>query len=297
MKSHGIIVPDFLLIGAQKAGTAWLWTMLDQHPETDLSRIKEIHYFGGREIYDKGKDWYYSHFNELDSSKIIGEGSTTYLYDYIPFWYNKSDELVVDKTLPPIPELITSELPDIKIVAVLRDPVCRAVSAYHHCMRKLSYGSKVSPLLSLQKTATLFPKMRIVEYGYYARYIKLWQQFVPPEKMHILIFEEDVVQSSRKALVDLYKFLGLDPTFEPKNIRKRIHKSWIWPSIVVNYYTSPISRRLSKYLCKLVNRLEFLDRFSYSEKDIKFLRSKYLPEKEDLELLLNRNLDCWSYSK
>jgi len=98
--------PDFLIIGAQKAGTSWLWDMLNQHPGTALPKIKEIHYFGSSELYARGPDWYYEHFAQTDRSKVTGEASTTYFYDYVPFWYNKSRQLEIDRSLPSIPELV-----------------------------------------------------------------------------------------------------------------------------------------------------------------------------------------------
>ena len=85
MKNKNVIKPDFLVIGAQKSGTTWLWSMLNQHPETDLPIEKEIHYFGGIENFRKGKEWYYNHFRNLTNGKLTGEASTTYLYDFMPY--------------------------------------------------------------------------------------------------------------------------------------------------------------------------------------------------------------------
>jgi len=133
---HETRKPDFLIIGAQKAATTWLWNILDSHPDTDLPQKKEIHFFGGVENYNKGKEWYYNHFTGLDKTKITGEASTSYLYDYIPYWNNSSNSIEVSHSLPTIPELIINEMPDVKILVVLRDPVARAISAYKHNMRK-----------------------------------------------------------------------------------------------------------------------------------------------------------------
>ena len=90
------IKPDFLIIGAQKAGTTWLWRMLEQHPDTDLAKEKEIHFFGSSELYRTGKDRYYGHFARLDRSKLIGEASTSYFYDNVLYWYNDSPKLEVE---------------------------------------------------------------------------------------------------------------------------------------------------------------------------------------------------------
>lgn len=292
-----IIKPDFLLIGAQKAGTTWLWRMLEPHPGTDLPEKKEIHFFGGSENYRKGKQWYYNHFAALDSSKVIGEASTTYLYDAVPFWHNPSDLLEVDHSLPTIPELITTELPDIKILVILRDPVWRAVSAYKHWMRKNRTGT-ISPRLGLKKTAIRYPKMRILECGFYTRYLKLWKEFVDPERMLVLVFEEDVVKSPEKTLPRVYDFLGLDMDFFPENPSKPVHTASTWTRIVFNHYAHIVSPRLAKSsLGNVFNRFDFLKSSAITQEDIAFLRSAYLPEKTDLETMLGRDISSWNYGE
>jgi len=297
MKLQDITQPDFLLVGAQKSGTTWLWRVLDQHSGTDLPRKKEIHFFGGAENYRKGKEWYYNHFEDLDSSKVIGEASTTYLYDNVPFWYNLSNSIEVDCSLPTIPELITNELPNIKILVILRDPVWRAVSAYKHCMRKIK-RVRISPRLGLRKTAIRYPKMRILEYGYYARYLKLWKKFVHPEQMLILIFEEDVVKSPEKTVRCVYDFLGMDSDFQPEVLHKPVHKSWSWTRIVMHYYAASFSKRLAiSRVVKVFDRFDFLRSRVIKRNDIEFLRSIYLPERQELEAIIGRDLACWDYGE
>jgi len=291
-----VIKPDFLIIGAQKAGTTWLWKMLQQHPGTDLPKEKEIHFFGSSELYRKGKDQYYWHFADLDSSKVIGEASTTYLYDNVPYWYNDSLKLVVDESLPTIPELITTEMPEVKILVVLRDPVRRAISAYYHWMRGQYWPRKgaVSPLLGLKETAIQHPRMRILEYGYYARYLKLWSKYVPKERMHLLIFEEDVWQFPERTMREVYQFLNLDPQFQPEGLRERVHENWSWTRILISYYADPLTRKVVRSrLGKFIDGFDVLGRFAIKREDIDFLRSKYLPEKAELESLIGRSLSCW----
>lgn len=291
MKRNKLIKPDFLVIGAQKAGTGWLWHMLKQHPETSLPTKKEIHFFGSAEIFKKGTDWYYSHFADLDEKKVVGEASTTYFYDRVPFWHNSSNQIEFDESLPALPEIIARELPDIKIVVSLRDPVSRAVSAYHHWMRM----GKLSPRLGLKKIAIDFPKLRILEYGYYDKYLDVWQKYVPAERMHIIIFEEDIVGNYQKGLSSLYDFLSLSPDFAPETAQKIVHKSWSWPRIVFNYYAKGFSNRLaSSKISPLIGRYFPFRRNGATKEDIGFLRDHYLPTKYKLERILGRKLNSWT---
>ena len=287
--------PDFLIIGAQKAATTWLWNALDSHPGTDLPEKKEIHFFGGSEIYNKGKEWYYKHFENLDATKLTGEASTSYLYDYVPYWDNESNTIELDYSLPSIPELITKELPDAKIIVILRDPVSRAISAYKHNMKKAS-RKNISVKISLRNIAIHYPKFRTLEYGYYARYLRLWKQFVPSEKILILTYEKDIANNHVNAAAKVYEFLGLDKNFIMREPDSVVHKSWSWTRILVNYYTRPILGKIIKSnLGNIFDYLDLLASFAINNKDIEFLRAAYLPEHKDIEEVLGEKLTYWNY--
>lgn len=294
MKFGNIIKPDFLIIGAQKCGTTWLWNMLKQHPGTDLMLKKEIHFFSTSEHYNKGKEWYYNHFNNVNPSKVVGEASTSYLYDYVTYSYNPTKALEIDHSLPAIPELITNEFPNIKIFIILRDPLRRAVSAYKFNVEK----GFMSPFSGLKKTAIQRPRMRILEYGYYARYIRLWKKFIPPERMQIYVLEQDIEKFPEKTVSSAYSFLNLSTDFKPHNVEKPIQEGMGWARLFLKYYggrlaSKIINRRvISDVLDGSDNSLQ---RFFISEKDIDFLRSHYLSEKDELEYFIGRNIDCWTY--
>ena len=288
--------PEFLIIGAQKCGTTWLWEMLKQHPGTDLPERKEIHFFGSAELYRNGKDWYYSHFQGLNPSKLTGEASTTYFFDRVPYWHNPSDKLEFDAGLAPIPDLVTKELPEVKVIIMLRDPVKRALSAFKHLIRV----RLLSPTKSLRKAAVQLPKKRILSYGLYARYIRLWLQYVPAERMKVLVFEEDVIRHSEKTLADVYGFLGLDTSFRPTGTSKSVNKSMGWTELVLSYYGRDLAKRFLKKnnVSPLLSRIDpFLGPFLIGDKDIEFLRDYFLPMKGELEELLGRSLDCWDYGR
>jgi len=189
--------PDFLIIGGQKCGTTWLWNMLHQHPETDLPEKKEIHYFGGIENYRKGTQWYYNHFRDVDPGKVTGEASTSYLFDRIPYWYNTSPQIEYDDSLPTIAELVRQELPDVRIIAILRDPVRRAISGYHHIMRRAAIRSgvrrsKITVFKSLRKIAQDAPKARLVEYGFYSQYLESWMKVFPRDRVKVVGLEKQL---------------------------------------------------------------------------------------------------------
>ncbi|MEQ8969621.1 MAG: sulfotransferase domain-containing protein [Coleofasciculus sp. C1-SOL-03] len=107
--------PDFLIIGAQKAGTTSLYRYLSQHPQIMENKTwKEIRYFDLPENYSQGFGWYLGHFPSKFSkgNKLTCDASPSYLY------------------FPHIPKLIKQDLGTIKMIAVLREPVSRAYSAW-----------------------------------------------------------------------------------------------------------------------------------------------------------------------
>jgi hypothetical protein len=107
--------PDFLIVGAQKAGTTSLYAYLKQHPDIEAAWTKEICYFDHN--LERGPNWYKRHFHcpwLINRDAVAGESSPNYLY------------------YPDVPASIASLLPEVKIIILLRDPVRRAVSHYWH---------------------------------------------------------------------------------------------------------------------------------------------------------------------
>ena len=283
---------DFLLIGAQKSGTTWLWDKLDQHPGTDLPASKEIHYYGGVELYRKGPEWYQSHFEDTRQDLLTGEASTSYLFDRIPFWYNESRQIEYAPDLPPIPELVAADHPDAKIIAVLRDPVDRALSAYRHWLKQ----GNLSPRIGLKRSAIELPKMRILEYGFYARHLSAWLECFSREQFRILIFEEDIRRQPAAGLQQVYEFLGLEPDYSPADSLREVHRSWSFTRSAIGYYAGPLRRYVNRgSLGEFLDRHDFLEPYAVNETDIEFLRASYLPEKSALQDITGRNLDHWEY--
>ena len=293
--------PDFLIIGGQKCATTWLWNMLKQHPDTDLPATKEIHYFGGIENFRKGTQWYYDHFRDIDPGKVTGEASTTYLFDRMPYWHNPSRQIEYDDSLPTIAELVRQELPEVKIIAILRDPVRRAISGYHHLMRRAARRtgvrkSKITVFKSLRKIAHDAPKARVVEYGFYSRYLESWMKVFPADRIKVFFFEEAVLDDPDHAIGELYEFLDIDPAFRPVNTKEARNVSWGWFSIMAtklmpNRFQNIARNSVVRYL----DRTRISKSLSVSKKDLAFLKDVYREEKDRLERLLGRHVPWPQY--
>ncbi|MEX0666559.1 MAG: sulfotransferase domain-containing protein [Acidimicrobiia bacterium] len=105
-------LPDFVIIGAQKAGTTSLYAGLVAHPDVRRAFRKEVHFFDTTHYPRVG--WYRRHFPIDREHVLTGESSPYYLFH------------------PAVPTRMRAVLPDVSLIAILREPVARAISQYHH---------------------------------------------------------------------------------------------------------------------------------------------------------------------
>jgi hypothetical protein len=103
---------NFLIIGAQKAATTTLYSWLQQHPDVFLPKTKEIVFFANEDFYQQGERYLDIFYNEYKGQRAIGSNYVQYIY------------------FPNIASRIYSYNPNIKLIAVLRNPIERAYSAY-----------------------------------------------------------------------------------------------------------------------------------------------------------------------
>ena len=108
-------LPDFLGIGTQKGGTTYLHALLQHHPQIFLATPKEQHFFTLH--WQRGVQWYAKQFAAAESHQHCGEVTPYYLFH------------------PEVPQRIKGQLPAVKLMVLLRDPVERALSQYFHSRR------------------------------------------------------------------------------------------------------------------------------------------------------------------
>ncbi|AKH42542.1 hypothetical protein FHS61_000312 [Altererythrobacter atlanticus] len=176
---------DFLIIGAGKSATTWLQTQLQADPAVYMVD-PELHYFS-RE-YHRGDDWYLSQFSEEGIGKVVGEKSNSYM-----------DE-------PEGAARIHRVLPDVKLIAQLRDPVERAYS--HYCMffRRGAVGPDIENYLDPSRSRN----DRLLNIGNYAAHLRNYIDLFGREKLLILFFE-GVAADPEGQMSRVRTHLGLPP--------------------------------------------------------------------------------------
>lgn len=109
------LLPQFLCLGAQKAGTTTLHHMLAAHPQVFLPPTKEVQFFSLH--YQRGLAWYAAQFEAALPNQQLGEITPYYLFH------------------PYAPARINAVLPEVRCIVLLRDPVERCISHYFHARR------------------------------------------------------------------------------------------------------------------------------------------------------------------
>ena len=195
--------PDFLVIGAQKAGTTWLHRNLSGHPEIWMPR-NEVHYFD-RKINDRSFDdaWYASLFEEgRAQGKAVGEYTPSYS--------------VIDKKWVARAHKL---MPDAKIVFSMRNPIERAWSQANMTLVKKEGGVEHAGEEALRG---MFDRQKAQLRTNYLRTLENWGAYYPPERFFVG-FLEDIHFHPEGFLDRLCEFLGVDPSFRPPKMNKRIN--------------------------------------------------------------------------
>jgi len=197
-------LPDFLVIGALKAGTTYLDGLLRDHPELCLpDTVKEVQFFTRH--YDRGPTWYARRFAG-SGSRLAGEVSPQYLSD------------------PRCPARIHELLPEVRLLVSLRDPVQRAYSQYKHWVQVSNYGGDFEKFLADYPGA--------IEEGRYFVLLSRYLDVFPAQQLHVVIFE-DLVRNPGDAMPGIFNFLGVDAGHTPSELppanvstRPRFHRAY-----------------------------------------------------------------------
>jgi hypothetical protein len=116
------MLPDWLIIGAQRSGTSSLYEHLVNHPLVGRSIVEEVHYFD--RYYARGIDWYRGNFPTRLRMRIATRGRAGRA---------RTGEATPNYMAHPhAPRRIAETLPDVRLIVLLRNPVDRAYSHFHH---------------------------------------------------------------------------------------------------------------------------------------------------------------------
>jgi hypothetical protein len=167
---------DFLIIGAQKAGTTSLRAFLESIPSRIFITRSEHHFWNREGQYNDGLglDSYLENFSQSKEGQLIGEKSPSYLASY------------------EAPSRIHKHFPNVKLIAILRNPAERAYSAYWHGRRV----GVIDPSTSFAHSILRYRENRgkpygdLVTPGFYSQHLARYYEFFPKEQILVLNFDE-----------------------------------------------------------------------------------------------------------
>ncbi|NNV08014.1 sulfotransferase [Geobacillus sp. C56-T2] len=295
-------MPNFLIIGAAKSGTTSLYHYLKQHPQIYLSPIKETNFFAleGSNVDFKGP-----------GDEVLKEFSITNIDDYRSLFKNVTDEKAIGEVSPlylyseKAPLNIKKYIPNVKIIAILRNPVDRAYSSFLHCVRdNRETVNNFEDALRLEEERIKNNWEHLWHYknlGFYYKQLKRYYDVFSPNQIKVYLYED--LKNPENLLRNIFEFLDVDTNFKPKIeekynvsgipknklIHNLIHKENIikdlFKKIVVN---QEIRRKLKN---QIMNRNLTKPELDYS------IRQKLIEEfREDilqLQDLINRDLSAW----
>ena len=192
-------LPNFLVIGAPKAGTTSLHVHLRAHPQVFMPDLKEPRFFGYEGEGERLKfpirtlEEYAALFEPVTDEIAIGEATPHYL------------------VYPHAAQRIHDLIPGARLIASLRDPVERSYSVYQMNLRNRGVNEGVPFIEAIGKDQSL----RETYGDMLARYFALF----PPEQLKVILLE-DLEKAPQATIRALYGFLGVDPEFVPADLLK-----------------------------------------------------------------------------
>ena len=196
-------LPGFIIAGAQRSGTTWLYHLLARHPRVYMAAPPrpEPKFFLVDELYARGLDWYSRTWFELSApDALCGEKSTNYL-----------ESAAASRR-------VAADLPAVKLVFMLREPAARAWSNYllsrAHGLETDSFERALE--LEEERERNLTPERRFMRphayfsRGLYAELLQPWFARFPRANILCLRYE-DLVDRPRDLAEQLHHFLGLAP--------------------------------------------------------------------------------------
>lgn len=287
-------LPNFLVIGAAKAGTTSLYAYLKQHPQVYMSPMKGTGFFDceGEKLNYQGpgdmqrrlpinnlKD-YCAMFKGVSGEIAIGEACTDYLYS------------------AKAPERIYHYIPDVKLIAILRDPAQRAYSQYIGNVRD-GYEPQADFAQALAEEEERIVnnwhlRWHYKQRGFYYTQLKRYFKIFDPKQIKVFLYE-DYLYKPKEFLKDIFKLLEVDDTFIPnmdvkRNVSKTPKNEQIYQSLTFAKDKLPFGKTM---LNLWLERILPADKPKLAPEIRQQLISDYQEDILKLQNLIERDLSRW----
>ncbi|NEO32332.1 MAG: sulfotransferase domain-containing protein [Symploca sp. SIO3C6] len=217
-------LPNFLVLGAPKSATTWLYACLAAHPDVFVPVDKELEFFGTHRYY-LGLNWYKQNFAHWNSQPAVGEVSVGY------FSYEQAAEQIY-KTL---------DNSSLKLIVLLREPLDCALSFYFHWLLRGEAPRSFEESFKFRRFRRFY--YRTVNYHlHYQKYL----QYFAKDQILIVLFEE-IKQQPLAALKRVFEFLNIDAEYYDQAFERKKNIGYSIKNLNLHYllhHTEIVCREL-----------------------------------------------------
>jgi len=196
-------LPTFLIIGAQKSATRWLRHNLGRHPDV-FAAPREIAFFNSDRYEEYGLEWYREQFCDAKGAPVIGEATPAYMM------WRHDPELVSSR--------IATALPDVRLVAILRNPIDRAASAFVHHINNQRLPRDADLVSYVLDRRPEDDPLGIVTGGWYAASLAPFRRRFGDALLVLL--NDDLSQAPRPVYDRAVEHIGAERGFVPPDLAK-----------------------------------------------------------------------------
>jgi hypothetical protein len=296
-----MVMPNFLILGAAKTGTTSIYRYMKQHPDIYMSPAKEPRFFifedeilqfnGIGDEIETAKTTlqeYQELFAKVKGEKAIGEATTMYL------WSEKA------------PQRIKHYIPNVRLIAILRDPVERAYSNYLHLKQaKREPFNSFSEALKQEPQRikdNWWPFWYYQDQGFYYQQLQRYFDLFAKEQIKIFLYE-DLTTNPLKLLQDIFNFLELDEGFKPDfstQIRKSrptpknkvLHSLVSQPNSFKSLLKPLLPKKIREQIVNNINQKNLM-KSQVSGETRQQLITEYQEDILQLQDLIQRDLSSW----
>jgi hypothetical protein len=301
------MLPQFVVIGAQKSGSTFVLRALGEHPKVYMPPA-EVRFFEDPDYGDGDPAPLEALFEDAPPGAVRGIKRPGYL------------------ARPEVAARIHRHVPDARLIAILRNPIDRAVSAYFHLMRTgfipiRSLEDGLARILDGQYRSAHVKAAEIVEFGLYHEHLSRYLDLFDRQQLLVILFD-DLRSRPHDAVRQAYRFIGVDDSHQPAALARdravnpnpgmyslpRLRVNAVGASFRYRYderrtrrwtraRRTPVQRAVTRAAETLdrhvLSRVFPADRPEPSPALRRRLVELYAPDVERLEALLDRSLAHW----
>jgi hypothetical protein len=283
--------PSFIVIGAAKSGTTSLAKYLSQHPQVFLPKQKELFFFSHEpdDSFGIGLDLtsYSALYENAPPDVVLGEVSSAYLH----FESSASK--------------IKRYIPDVKLIAILRNPSERAYSEYLNRVRDLDYRVFDAKQRMMSFDEYVCEQPNLIRWGQYAQALAAYYTLFQANQIRVYLFE-DLSQDGLSVMKDIFGFIGVDPNFNPDTSVKfnagGVPKSLLLQSVLHKKHRllASVSDLIKPFIPQRLRRTirahlqeQNLQRHVLPDESRAHLNEMFEEDIKALEQLIGRDLSAW----